>query len=416
MNDDLNEDAKFSFFSVKGAELVDILINVLLDVDRHSRQSFENSQESKILFKAPEDRSSKEKDLYIKLKNKLSGLVNFIANNESYMSDFFDNNTELLEIDKLLHDGFFEFLENNEAEYSLFFTHSMRSIVDLMVHSVGVNNENEGNIFSESGIEYISKINKDLLSVLSVNDENGLFERFDRRINSLKDEARFIKYSKSLSDKIKAELLDSEEKIDLFVVNGEEVSKKINKNVNIMQAKLDDFEADLHEKRGELSFTKLSFGFSSLKGELDAKVDKHKRFELYYKIAIPIAPIVFFMISINSIGGNEGFNIENALSYALPFTLSVLLVYFLRLEIKDRQHYEAQVTELENKLALIQFIEHYVDFYSDKSDKSLPVMESFNKMIFAPISNPANGNSVLNVTDSLEPLIALVAKDKKGNS
>ena len=153
------------------------------------------------------------------------------------------------------------------------------------------------------------------------------------------------------------------------------------------------------------NFVVLSKGFESLKEDIKGKMKPLQDREEYLKWFVITSSIVFVLFK-----GLKTTTFDQLPSLLAPAVFIGILVYFLRLTLSEKRVEQKRVHEIENKIAVIAFIEEYVKFYSDNKNKSEDVMNSFNQMIFHPIHNDAGYEQEPKLHDALEEIVKVLRK------
>ncbi|MEQ7870371.1 hypothetical protein V6R97_06930 [Chromohalobacter salexigens] len=246
---------------------------------------------------------------------------------------------------------------------------------------------NEGRLelhYALNGLKGIVSAVKDISKIKEINNMWSLYISED----SLElEEAR---RKKEVEDAVKSEVKKRMESVEKTVAYAEERTKEV--------------ENSLSDSLRTQNFVELSKGFVSLKEDVYSRIRSLARQAFYLKVAV-LASTCFFV----------GYNIyikssvtfDQLPSLIAPGVLVAILIYFMRLVLKEKNSEKRRADEIENKIAIIAFIEKYVGFYADNKEKAEYAMNSFNDLIFNPISNTDAEEQDPKVYDGFEQIINL---------
>jgi hypothetical protein len=93
------------------------------------------------------------------------------------------------------------------------------------------------------------------------------------------------------------------------------------------------------------------------------------------------------------------------------FSITFILIYYFRVALQNHNSIKAQLSQIELRKTLCQFIQSYSD-YSTKIKKEDPEsLSKFESIIFSSIIT--NGDNIPSTFDGLEQVVKLISDLKK---
>jgi hypothetical protein len=165
---------------------------------------------------------------------------------------------------------------------------------------------------------------------------------------------------------------------------------------------------DLKSIKSDLNFTILSKGFHDLKVEKHKEKNKALLFMCFSGLAIILIPLfkIIFKFELN-------FTSESISITVYSLVIISVLLYYFRIAYQRYISINAQLVQIGVRIALLSFIEDYVEFVKQKDDgdgKSRK-LEKFEAQIFAGIQ-PLTEN-VPNTFDGLEQVAKAIGEFRK---
>jgi ABC-type sugar transport system permease subunit len=223
---------------------------------------------------------------------------------------------------------------------------------------------------------------------------------------SLNEFMRNIKDSKQeRDDLINLYKADSER----YKIDAEKKQEEWESYIKNKQSEINNLRVSLESYQNAFNFVGLYDGFKSLSDQKN----KEKKWSLVFVVCIGVAVFAPLMWeALNSLSSGRKFSTIYDILYLLPvFSITFILIYYFRVALQNHNSIKAQLSQIELRKTLCQFIQSYSD-YSTKIKKEDPEsLSKFESIIFSSIIT--NGDNIPSTFDGLEQVVKLISDLKK---
>lgn len=191
--------------------------------------------------------------------------------------------------------------------------------------------------------------------------------------------------------------------------NGEELKNKWDAELDARILRIEALEASLKEKENAFNFVGLHKGFSDLS---KMKMSEHKwarAMLIGLALLVPIPILIQTYIVYHSL-----MTVSTAwdlVKLAPAASLTLLLIYFFRVSLKNFNSIRAQIMQIELRKSLCQFIQSYADYSEGKKTKEHNPLERFEEIVFSNIM--VMEDKIPSTFDGLEQIAAMLNAMKK---
>lgn len=229
-----------------------------------------------------------------------------------------------------------------------------------------------------------------------------------------------------ISDNAKNQIQYERNKLPISIVRGfyknprfsglpkqiEEISGKIdkwNEEISSREDRISLLKKNADRVISNYNFVSLKNGFSDMLAKKEAELITLRKLVFWFGILM-ICPVLFDIIYIISHRGDKFDIYLTSILAALSISLSMFLIYFFRISLKNYDICKLQITEIDLKITLCQFVQDYADYAEDIKKKSEGTLEKFETVVFSAISTGDSQN--LSFVDGLEQIVNLVKAAK----
>lgn len=218
---------------------------------------------------------------------------------------------------------------------------------------------------------------------------------FLRVLNDSKQERDdIINEQKAASERYKSDALQKESDWQKYITEK-------NAEINQIKTALDSYET-------AFNFVGLYDGFKSLSKDKSSE----KRWSLFFVISLGIlvfAPLAWEVLASSP---ERKFNNIYDVLYLIPiFSITLILVYYFRVALQSYSSIKAQLSQIELRKTLCQFIQSYGKYSSKMKKEDPESLTKFESIIFSGIIT--NGENIPSTFDGLEQIVKLVGELKK---
>ncbi|WP_353979472.1 hypothetical protein [Salinicola endophyticus] len=198
----------------------------------------------------------------------------------------------------------------------------------------------------------------------------------------------------------------------------EAVDKALERRFSNVENRLESFESSVSkfekrvdEGRKTENFVSLTKGFEQLRGKVAT------RLRILGSISWGLRTFIISLAGYFAYDKlHQDITIDDMPTLIAPAAFIAIMLYFLKLELREKQDEQEKMNQIDNKIAIIAFIEDYVKFYGGKNGgNSEDAMKSFNELIFSPIAG-SKKDKIPEYTDDAQQVINIVRgkMSKKG--
>ena len=177
--------------------------------------------------------------------------------------------------------------------------------------------------------------------------------------------------------------------------------------LTLKEEKIDALKASLDLLTTDFNFVALKAGFQDM---LRKKKIEGRRFFIGLCVfgALMLCPVAVELYSLHGME-KDWKNINEAwlaASALLSLSLSMFLIYFFRISLRNFDLCNSQIMQIELRMTLCQFVQDYAKYAEDIKKKSPETLSRFESVVFSPISSSDVIN--LSVVDGLEQIANFV--------
>ncbi len=211
--------------------------------------------------------------------------------------------------------------------------------------------------------------------------------------------ARYITPIRILKEIISNENITS---FRVFDAKTEEVKKSM-EELNSVNAEVQRLEKSLKDQKKGFGFVHLQEGFSDLKKIKEEEIDIWQHRLKMLGMVLLMLPLLIFMFGFPFSSVWNGYSHYD--SKILPLvSIEIILLYFFRICLLNYKSAQSQLMQIELRMALCRFIEHYAEF--SQKFKETEALRKFENMIFSAIlPNPEKLPATFYGVDELKNLL-----------
>lgn len=187
-----------------------------------------------------------------------------------------------------------------------------------------------------------------------------------------------------------------------------------NKELQQKESKIDALKASLDLLKTDFNFVSLKEGFERMLRAKKAELKRTGRWVLGFGILM-VCPVAYELHTLSGLKDkwSEVNQIWLGATALLSLSLSMFLVYFFRIALRNFDSCSAQIMQIDLRMTLCQFVQDYAEYAEDIKKKSPETLSKFESIVFSPISSADAIN--LSFIDGLEQISSFV-KAVKGKS
>lgn len=202
-----------------------------------------------------------------------------------------------------------------------------------------------------------------------------------------------------------------EEKVD----SAEKLKDEWDKEIEEKEKYLTGLRERLDEVGNAFNFVGLYKGFDEIYEEKKTE----SRFLLGWLVAMgllvltPLTVKAFDLMSSapDGAGAKIGFGWENIAGLIFFFSIEIVLIYFFRVVLSNYQSVKSQLSQLQVRKTLCQFIQGYADYSEEINKKSKGALDKFEEIIFSNVvADPSKVPSTFDGLDKLAEIFRTVTK------
>lgn len=179
-------------------------------------------------------------------------------------------------------------------------------------------------------------------------------------------------------------------------------------NLNAKLNQIKTIQDTLDKQDNAFNFVGLTRGFSNLGKEKKKELDT-VRYVLFFLGGILPTPLIIEMIYLANNDRFDG-NALHFLSLIPVFSITVILAYFFRVALTNFNSAKAQLSQIELRKSLCQFIQKYAEYAKDIKSKDKELLKKFEEVIFSNIMTEES--KIPSTFDGLEQLASLISSLK----
>jgi hypothetical protein len=190
---------------------------------------------------------------------------------------------------------------------------------------------------------------------------------------------------------------------------GEELKTKWDFELDERLKRIEALDSSLKEKEHAFNFVGLHKGFSDLSRMKESEYTWARGTLIGLAIALPLPTIIqtcFFIFSAITFSSPW-----DLVKIAPAVSLTLLLIYFFRVALKNFNSIRAQIMQIELRKSLCQFIQSYADYSEGKKSKEHNPLERFEEIVFSNIM--VMEDKIPSTFDGLEQIAAVLNAMKK---
>ncbi len=193
-------------------------------------------------------------------------------------------------------------------------------------------------------------------------------------------------------------------KFTAFVDVAKNLHDEWKKDLSESELKVQALHDTLTQQQNAFNFVNLNQGFESLA--------KNKRSELFwarlFMIALGMAlPLVIGYESLRFFESHSNIkNIYEFLSLIPAASLTIILLYYFRISLKNFNSIRSQIMQIDLRKTLCQFIQGYAEYSSDIKAKDKNLLDKFEDVIFTNIM--PSEEKIPSTFDGIEQVVNLI--------
>ncbi|SPL71798.1 hypothetical protein KPC_2976 [Acinetobacter stercoris] len=170
-------------------------------------------------------------------------------------------------------------------------------------------------------------------------------------------------------------------------------------------------EIKLEQSKSQYDFVLLNEGFKNLYDQKKNELENKNFFHLFFIAIITLLPIINLLTG-SLFVSTQKINLMSILLLEFPIlTLLFILIYFFRINLKERSSIQSQMMQLELRMALCQFIHNYAEDSEEMHKKNKDGFTKFENIIFSPIVS--SDDKIPSTFDGMDQLAKLIEVIKK---